>query len=224
MTNLFYIMGKSATGKDTIYKRIKEEIDINEYILYTTRPKRTGETEGVDYHFVTDKQIEQFRVRNKVIESRTYQTVHGPWTYATIADDQLNKEGNILTIGTLESYNKIKNYYANNEQTRIFPIYIKVDEQERRKRAIEREQKQENPKFSEMERRLKADNIDFSEEKLKASGITQKQTYENNNLDECVEKIVNYIKISTILNYKSQLRKQTENYEEEKYMIEEEER
>ena len=57
MTNLFYIMGKSATGKDTIYKKIKEELDINEYILYTTRPMRTGEKNGVDYFFVTEEDI-----------------------------------------------------------------------------------------------------------------------------------------------------------------------
>ena len=215
MTNLFYIMGKSATGKDTIYKKIKEELDINEYILYTTRPMRTGEKNGVDYFFVTEEDIKNYRLRNKVIESRTYQTVHGPWTYATIADEQLNKEGNILTVGTLESYNKIKEYYANNENTRILPIYIKIDEQERRNRAIQREQKQEKPKFEEMERRLKADNIDFSKEKIEASGIGKNETFENYNLDECVNKIVNYIKGRTIINYKEQRRRNTINYEEE---------
>ena len=194
MTNLFYIMGKSATGKDTIYKKIKEELDINEYILYTTRPMRTGEKNGVDYFFVTEEDIKNYRLRNKVIESRTYQTVHGPWTYATIADEQLNKEGNILTVGTLESYNKIKEYYANNENTRILPIYIKIDEQERRNRA---------------------DNIDFSKEKIEASGIGKNETFENYNLDECVNKIVNYIKGRTIINYKEQRRRNTINYEEE---------
>ena len=55
MTNLFYIMGKSATGKDTIYKKIKENIDIKEYVPYTTRPIRTGEKDGVDYHFITEQ-------------------------------------------------------------------------------------------------------------------------------------------------------------------------
>ena len=159
MTNLFYIMGKSATGKDTIYKRIKENMNINEYILYTTRPIRTGERDGVDYHFVTNEDIQKFQDDKKVIESRTYQTVHGPWTYATIADEQLNTEGNILTIGTLESYNKIRQYFSDSDNTKVLPIYISINENERRKRALEREQQQENPKFEEMERRLKADNI-----------------------------------------------------------------
>ena len=214
MTNLFYIMGKSATGKDTIYKKIKENIDINEQVPYTTRPIRTGEKDGVDYHFITDEMLEEYRIKNKIIEKRTYNTAHGLWTYATIADKQLMEEGNILTIGTLESYNQIREYYANNEQTKILPIYIEIDENERRERALKREKKQENPKFEEMERRLKADNIDFSKEKLEKSGITKKETFENYDLDECVNKITNYIKTKTIVNYKNNIRKKTVNYEE----------
>ena len=66
-----------------------------------------------------------------------------------------------------------------------------------------------------MERRLKADNIDFSKEKIEASGIGKNETFENYNLDECVNKIVNYIKGRTIINYKEQRRRNTINYEEE---------
>ena len=193
MANLFYIMGKSATGKDTVYKRIKEKIDINEYVLYTTRPKRDGEQEGVDYHYVDEDRIKEFEKDNKVIESRTYQTACGPWTYATINDKQLQKKGDILTVGTLESYTKIKEYLKTSNETKIIPIYITIDENERRKRALEREQKQKEPKFAEMERRLKADNIDFSEENLKLAGITKKETFENYDLNKCVNEILNYM-------------------------------
>ncbi len=193
MTNLFYIMGKSATGKDTIYKKIKEQIKIKEYILYTTRPIRVGEKDGINYHFTTHEQIEKFEQQKKVIESRTYETVQGPWTYATIDDEQLKQKGNILTVGTLESYLKIKKYYDNNKETNVIPIYIVIDEQERRKRAIEREKEQKNPNFAEVERRLKADNLDFSVENLKLCNITQKETFENYDLDKCVNEIIIYI-------------------------------
>ena len=193
MANMSYIMGKSATGKDTIYNRIKQEISINNYVLYTTRPIRTGENEGIDYFFVTANQISEFVNRGKVIESRTYNTVHGPWTYATIADEQLKQEGDILTVGTLESYVKLKDYFKDNDEVDIKPIYIAIDEEERRKRAEAREARQKEPKYAEMERRLKADNIDFSEEKLKEAGITEKETFYNYDLDTCVDKILQYI-------------------------------
>ncbi len=194
MTNIFYIMGKSATGKDTIYKKIKENIEIKEYILYTTRPIRVGEKDGVNYHFTTHDEIENCKQQGKVIESRTYNTVQGPWTYATIDDEQLKQQGNILTVGTLESYIKMKKYYENNTETKVIPIYIHIDEDERRKRAIEREKEQEKPDFAEVERRLKADNIDFSEENLKNCNITQKETFKNYDLEKCVNEILKYIK------------------------------
>lgn len=193
MSNFIYIMGKSASGKDTIYKKIKEQIDVKTYVLYTTRPIRTGEQEGVDYHYVSDEQMLKFKQEGKVIESRTYQTVKGPWTYATIADEQLEQNGDILTVGTLESYNKIKEYYEDKKDTKLLPVYITIDEEERRKRALEREKKQKNPNYEEVKRRFKADNIDFSEENLKKAGIGQNETFENYDLDKCVESIVTYI-------------------------------
>lgn len=193
MSNFFYIMGKSSSGKDTIYKRIKDQIDINTYILYTTRPIRKGEKEGVDYHYISNEKMEELIKAGKVLESRTYQTVNGPWIYATVADEQLEQEGDIITVGTLESYRDIKEYYKDKTDTKLIPIYIFIDEQERRKRAIEREEKQTNPNYAEVERRIKADNIDFSEENLKKAGITTNETFYNYDLDRCVSQIINYI-------------------------------
>lgn len=193
MSNLFYIMGKSSSGKDTIYKRIRERMNINTYILYTTRPIREGEKEGVDYHYISNEKMEELIKEGKVLEKRTYQTVNGPWTYATVADEQLQQDGNIITVGTLESYRDIKEYYKDKVDTKLVPIYISIDEQERRKRAIEREEKQANPNYNEVERRIKADNIDFSDENLRKSEITEKVTFYNYNLDRCVSQIMDYI-------------------------------
>lgn len=193
MINLFYIMGKSATGKDTVYKKIMEKIDLKSYVSYTTRPIRSGEQDGKDYNFITNEQIKKFETEGNIIESRTYQTAHGPWTYATINDNQLKQQGDILTVGTLESYTQIKEFCKNNKEIKVIPIYIAIDEEERRKRAIAREEKQANPKFEEMERRLKADNIDFSREKLEEAGITENETFLNYDLEKCASQIIEYI-------------------------------
>lgn len=42
MGKIFYIMGKSASGKDKIYSRLlaNEQINLKKLILYTTRPIR----------------------------------------------------------------------------------------------------------------------------------------------------------------------------------------
>lgn len=204
MANLIYIMGKSATGKDTIYNEIKEKINIEPYVPYTTRPQREGEKQGREYYFITKKQFEMLKDMKKVMEYRSYNTINAKgekdiWTYATIDDKQWKKEGNLLSIGTLESYNSLLKYIKNHPEKslNIVPVYITIDEKERRKRAIKREEKQQKQNIKEMERRLKADEIDFSKERLEEAGITPKETFENYDLQECIQKILTYINDKT---------------------------
>ena len=206
MSNLIYIMGKSASGKDTIFQKIKNRIYVNTYVPYTTRPKRDGETNGIEYYFITREQFIELKNQGKVMENRDYNVINSKgekdiWTYTTIDDEQWRKPGNFLSIGTLESYNSILKYIKNHPEKNInlLPVYIKISEEERRRRAINRENNQAKPNFEEMERRLNADNIDFSDEKIKEAGITDEETFENYNLGVCTESIINYIKSKQII-------------------------
>ena len=56
MGKIYYLMGKSSSGKDTMFKRLIEdkELALKTIVGYTTRPMREGETEGVEYHFVDE--------------------------------------------------------------------------------------------------------------------------------------------------------------------------
>ena len=193
MGKFIYIMGKSASGKDTIAKLLKEKLGLKSYVMYTTRPMRVGEQEGVDYFYTTEDKIEEYRNNGKLIESRTYQTVHGPWTYATVNDSQLEGESDIIGLGTPESFVKVKKFFDEKGSEKLLPVYVEIDEETRRQRAIKREEQQENPKWEEMERRLKADNIDFSEENLKAAGIVEGERFKNYDLDTCINEIISYI-------------------------------
>lgn len=192
---LIYIIGKSSSGKDTIYKILKEKTDMNTYVMYTTRPMRNGEIDGVTYNFISNEEMQDYiegKKQYNVIESRTYQTVHGPWTYTTIDDYQFKSDKDILMLGTLESYMKMKEYFENNENVNLLPVYVEVPDNIRLKRALEREEKQENPKYLEMCRRFIADSADFSEENIEKAGISRR--FQNLDLDECVEEILKYIK------------------------------
>ena len=166
MGKIFYIMGKSSSGKDTIYENLlgREGLSLHPLIMYTTRPIRAGETDGVQYHFVTEEQLKALEHAGKVIELRTYQTVYGPWHYFTADSPELsNTDIDYLALGTLESFRKIQEYYG---KEKVYPIYIQVEDEQRLLRAIKREKKQEHPNFKEVCRRYLADEEDFSEEKL----------------------------------------------------------
>lgn len=187
MGRIYYIMGKSATGKDTVYKELlKRRPDLKKIIPCTTRPIREGETDGVEYHFMTVEELEKYLRAGKVIELRTYQTVAGPWNYFTMDDGQFDLSGTsrYLMIGTLESYEKMRQYFG---AQALVPIYIEVPDGIRLRRALEREDAQKNPNYREVCRRYLADEVDFSEENLRMAGIEKR--FENLNLEQCLGEI-----------------------------------
>ncbi len=186
MGKIFYIMGKSASGKDTVYKKILKDCPrLRKVVIYTTRPMRDGEKEGEEYHFTTEEKIKDFDSRGKVIEMRIYQTVSGPWYYATIDDGSIDLgEADYLAIGTLESYEKMLGYYGPGV---VEPLYITVDDDIRIERALLRERRQYRPNYAEMCRRYLADEADFAPENLKRCGINN--SFENVNLEQCVSRI-----------------------------------
>ena len=191
MGKIFYIMGKSSSGKDTIYKRLLEdpELELRNIILYTTRPMRQGEQPGREYYFVNEETFREYEEQGKIIEARTYQTVYGPWIYFTADDGQIQMEKrNYLGIGTLESYICMKEYFG---KENLYPLYIEVEDGERLKRAIHREELQTEPKYAEMCRRFLADEEDFSEENLKRAGIVRR--FQNTELESCVNELKNCI-------------------------------
>lgn len=190
MGKIYYMMGKSSAGKDTIYKEIRKALpELRTLTLYTTRPMREGEKDGVEYYFVSNEILEKYEEESKIIELRTYQTVYGDWKYATIDDGQIDlSEADYLMIGTLESYMKTKAYYGDEN---LVPLYIEVEDGERLMRAIARERQQEHPGYEEVCRRFLADQKDFSEENLAKAGITRR--YQNDNKVRCKEEIVEVI-------------------------------
>ena len=196
MGRIFYIMGKSSSGKDTIYSRLlrDKEFGLKNVLLYTTRPVRQGEADGREYHFVDEERFRQFMDEGKVIEYRTYETVHGPWTYFTADDGQVDLNArSYLAIGTLESYDNMKRYFG---EENVCPIYVEVEDGERLKRALAREELQEKPRYAEMCRRFLADTEDFSEENLERAGI--KRRFQNVELESCMEEIREYIRSRSV--------------------------
>ena len=182
MRKIYYVMGKSSTGKDTLYKRIldDERLQLKTVTMYTTRPVRAGETDGVEYFFCDESKVAELSARGKIIERRDYHTVLGIWTYFTADDGQIDlKIQDYLIIGTLESYQKTREYYGRDA---VVPIYIEVEDGERLARALARERQQDVPRYEEMCRRFLADAKDFSEEKLKEAGIDRR--FVNENLEE----------------------------------------
>ncbi len=201
MGKIFIVMGKTSSGKDTVYKRVLEHLTLNQgvrapktVVIYTTRPMRPGETNGVEYFFVTEEELQTFREQGKVMEERCFQTVHGPWYYFTVNDGQIDLEHHsYMMINTLAGFEMIRSYYnKQNEDDVVIPVYIEADAKERLIRYINRESMQKKPNYSEVCRRFLADEADFAEEELARLGITKR--YFNRELDVCCSEIETDVK------------------------------
>lgn len=187
MGKIICLMGKSASGKDSIYKSLIEDknLHLKEWVPYTTRPIREGEVQGKEYHFVTEEELELLYEKGKVVELRVYHTVQGIWKYFTVFEDDMDlKKDSYAVIGTLESFHAMCQYFG---REKLLPIYIEVEDGRRLQRALSREQSQKNPKYAEMCRRFLADMEDFSEENLKKEGISRR--FQNEDFESCLQEI-----------------------------------
>ncbi len=191
MNRIFYIIGKSSAGKDTVYKRLLAEMNFVPVVMYTTRPMRENEQQGREYYFVSREQFEKMCSDGDVIEKRIYNTVYGEWIYFTAKNSINTEKGNCIGIGTLQSFVQIKKFFG----SAVVPIYIEVDDGVRLARAVERERGEKVPKYKELCRRFIADCDDFSEENLKSAGI-EMRFRNDDSIEDCISEIKKYINIT----------------------------
>ena len=191
---IFCLMGKSVSGKDTIYRLLlrDESLGLKKVVIYTTRPKRQKEENGREYHFCEEDTYQRFKEEGRIIEERAYETYYGLWRYFTADDGQIDLgTGDYLIIGTLEAFRSLKSYFGAGH---VIPLFIRVDDGIRLARALARERKQKEPAYEEMCRRFLSDAEDFSEEKIREAGISIFFDNDTDSVADCAEKVIQYVR------------------------------
>lgn len=146
---IFIISGQTASGKTTLALEIAKRLKLERLISHTTRPMRIGEENGVEYHFITDEELENYNL----ICRNVFHTIYGPWVYG-LDIDNLDPKKHYVAILEAAGAKELKAMMGDSAQI----IYINVLERTRKKRAYARENKKHDP---EIERRFKADAEDF---------------------------------------------------------------
>ena len=194
MAKLICLLGKSCSGKDTIYKRLLQnpELDLVPLVTYTTRPKRNGEQEGREYHFTDEEGFKALKEQGRVIEDRSYDTVYGLWRYFTVDDGTFDPNGKnvIAAAGTIPAFLKLRERFG---KENTCPVMIETEDGIRLERAMRREKKQTSPRYKEMCRRFITDSEDFDEARLKEAEIDN-IFMNNNDLDECIGNVTDFIR------------------------------
>ena len=151
------IMGKSASGKDSLLKALLQEPQFKKakpIISCTTRPIRENEINGIDYHFLTNEQFTNLVLSNRMLEA----TVFNDWCYGT-SIDSLSTSGINIGVFNPEGCEALRQ----NENITLCLIYVEAADKTRLLRSLNREK---NPDCHEIVRRFNADEMDFCEEEI----------------------------------------------------------
>lgn len=154
---LYIIMGKSAAGKDKIFKLIVKLRLAKPIVLVTTRPPRKNEIEGVDYYFKDRSTFANMIKAQEFVEYRSYITavngVRDEWFYGTLRDSIDPSIDQVIVLPP-EGHRQIVNAKQDFEYKTIL---VTASDEVRLNRAKQRGSFDE----AEWNRRLVYDNIDF---------------------------------------------------------------
>lgn len=153
------LFGKSATGKDTVLRKLRDEYGYIPIISTTTRPMRVKEKQGVDYNFVSKEEFLKMIEQDSLIEYRSYNTlVNGIpdiWYYGVPKFAPIKGENFVVVLDLVGTEGFLK-YFGNKD---TFIVEISTDDAVRKQRAIRRGSFDE----TEWQRRLADDEVKFAD-------------------------------------------------------------
>ena len=86
---MIVITGASATGKTETARVLSTLFNIKKVVTHTTRPMRKGETDGVDYHFVSKEEFLKLKDEDYFVETTTYNNNYYGTSKKEISDDKV---------------------------------------------------------------------------------------------------------------------------------------
>ena len=184
---MIILLGKSASGKDTVVNNlIHNYYGYEKIITWTTRPMRPGEKQDVTYHFTDDEDFEEKIEEGFFAEWKKYNSVFGTWYYGTAVQDITNNPNNKIIILTPSGYEDIKEYINDEE---ILSVYLDSSLRTLYKRLKFRG---DNPK--EIKRRLLHDIKDFKGIKNKVNVVIKNNTRDLDELTELIKDMHDIVK------------------------------
>ena len=123
--HLFVISGSSGVGKSTILKQVLSRMpELQFSVSATSRPPREGETDGVQYFFVSREAFQQMIAQGAFVEY----DFHMDNYYGTLKSEILNKTANgnmILDVEPMGAMN-VKRIYPNATLIYIAPPSMEI--------------------------------------------------------------------------------------------------
>ena len=167
-------VGASASGKTELAKNLYHHYGYKKCVTTTTREKRIGEKDGIDYHFLSKEQFESLIKNEGFFEVTVYNQ-----TYYGIQKKDVSKDG--IIIVDPNGANTLIDQLGKD----VFVVYVKASEDIRRQRM---HQRLDDPKL--IEKRIENDRSVFKEENITRIDMVL------NNDQEHIEKLVKKVHLA----------------------------
>ena len=124
---MIVLIGESASGKSTVERTLCEKYGWNRIISYTTRPKREGEVDGIDYHYISKDIF--LKLKNDGFFAEF--TMYRDWYYGTAKEDCKSDR---IIVANPHGFRQLKKIFKDD----VCGIYLALEERERLIRMLRR--------------------------------------------------------------------------------------
>ena len=173
MGKCIVLTGAMASGKTSLAWFLEQE-GIKRVTTYTTRPKRVGEKDGVDYHYISEEEFLGLKKKHFFAETTHYDTVFGRWYYGSAKEDYRSNDDTVIVLNP-------RGVMCLAEEA--FVVLIDLPEEILVRRALLRGDTPE-----EITRRIIADKLDF--QKLKGNHLYDKLVLEERPIKILAKEII----------------------------------
>ena len=152
MYKIIALIGKAGSGKDTMmHKVLERNPNLHEIVSCTTRPRREGEVEGVNYFYLTPEQFGDKVLHDEMLEA----TCFNDWFYGTSYE---SLRSDVVNIGVFNPTGIESLLGRPDVEVHVF--YVIASAKDRLLRQLNREK---DPDVDEIIRRYKTDEQDFAD-------------------------------------------------------------
>ena len=122
---LLCLMGRTASGKDTLARKLCERVGLRQIISYTTRPRRTNE--GDTHIFISDAEYQALEDSGQIAAF----TQIGPYRYCCTVEQLYNNDIYVIDPEGVKHLRAL-----NLPDLRLVTVYVNVPDDVRTERAL----------------------------------------------------------------------------------------
>lgn len=136
---IIVISAPSGTGKGTVIQKLRELRSFSFSVSHTTRAPRTGEVDGVNYHYVSRETFESLMAQGKMVETTVYSGNYYGTSFAAI-EDVISQGEDVLLEIEVEGGRNIRKKFPEAVEICLLPPSLEELERRLRGRGTESEE------------------------------------------------------------------------------------